>query len=66
MSGYSKEELYNLIKSPQEFNGWKATQEKVDLSETDFSYLTLSGIDFFACRFEFLFICRFSFDGDKF
>lgn len=47
MSNYTKEELYALIKkSPLEFNEWKATQEEVDLSETDFSYLTLNNIDF--------------------
>jgi len=47
MSEYTKEELYTLIKkSPQEFNDWKATQENVDLSETDFSYSTLDGVDF--------------------
>lgn len=44
---YSKEELYNLIKkSPQEFNDWKASQDDVDLSETDFSYLTIDNVDF--------------------
>lgn len=47
MSDYTKEELYNLIKkSPQEFNEWKAGQGDVDLSEMDFSYLTLSNLDF--------------------
>lgn len=47
MSEYSKEELYTLIKkSPQGFNDWKVNQVDVDLSETDFSYSTLSGIDF--------------------
>jgi len=47
MGDYSKEELYTLIKkSPQSFNNWKANQVDVDLSETDFSYSTLSGIDF--------------------
>lgn len=47
MSDYAKEELYELIKaSPQEFNDWKKTQENIDLGEMDFSYLTLSDIDF--------------------
>lgn len=47
MSNYTKDELYNLIKtSPQEFNEWKQTQEDIDLSEMDFSYITLDGIDF--------------------
>lgn len=47
MSNYTKEELYNLIKkSPQEFNDWKASQENIDLSELDFSYLTISDVDF--------------------
>ncbi len=47
MSNYTKDELYNLVKkSPQEFNEWKATQEDVDLSEMDFSYLTLDSVDF--------------------
>ena len=47
MGNYTKEELYNLIKkSPQEFNEWKVNQDDVDLSEMDFSYLTLSNIDF--------------------
>jgi len=44
---YTKEELYNLIKkSPQEFKEWKDAQDEVDLSETDFTYLTLDGVDF--------------------
>lgn len=47
MSDYTKEELYNLVKkSPQEFNEWKITQDHIDLSESDFSYLTLSDVDF--------------------
>jgi len=47
MSKYTKEELYNLIKdSSDEFNEWKAAQKHVDLSETDFSTLTLVGVDF--------------------
>lgn len=47
MGEYSKEELYNLIKkSPQEFNKWKSTQDNVDLSEMDFSYITLNSVDF--------------------
>lgn len=47
MSDYTKEELYNLIKkSPQEFNKWKKNQEDIDLSESDFSYLTLENVDF--------------------
>lgn len=47
MSNYTKDELYNLIKtSPQEFNEWKATQEDVDLSEMDFTYTTLESVDF--------------------
>jgi len=47
MSDYTKEEIFELIKkSPQEFNDWKSTQDMVDLSETDFSYLTLDGVDF--------------------
>ena len=47
MSEYTKEELYDLIKnSPDEFNEWKKSQEEVDLSETDFSALTLENIDF--------------------
>lgn len=47
MSNYTKEELYSLIKkSPQEFNDWKATQENVDLSEMNFSYINLDGADF--------------------
>lgn len=48
MGNYTKDDLYNLIKkSPQEFNEWKAAQdEEIDLSETDFSYLTLDNVDF--------------------
>jgi len=47
MSEYTKEDLYNLITtSPKEFNEWKATQDEVDLSETDFSHSTLSEVDF--------------------
>jgi len=47
MSAYTKEEIYELIKkSPQEFNEWKKTQDEIDLSETDFSYITLEGVDF--------------------
>ena len=47
MSEYTKEELYELIKtSPKKYNEWKATQEEVDLSETDFSYSNLTNIDF--------------------
>jgi len=47
MSNYTKEELYELIKkSPQEFNDWKQSQENVDLSEMDFSYSTMSDVDF--------------------
>lgn len=47
MSEYTKEELYSLIKkSPQEFNEWKSTQDEIDLSELDFSYLTLDNVDF--------------------
>jgi len=47
MSNYTKEELFDLIKdSPQEFNDWKASQGSIDLSETDFSYLTLIDVDF--------------------
>lgn len=47
MSDYTKEELYNLIKtSPQEFNEWKKSQEAVDLSEINFSYMTLNDLDF--------------------
>ena len=47
MSEYTKEELYNLIKeSPKEFNKWKKQQEDVDLSEIDFSYTTLTDVDF--------------------
>lgn len=47
MSEYTKEELYDLIKkSPKEFNDWKNSQEEIDLSEMDFSYLTLNELDF--------------------
>lgn len=47
MADYSKEELYNLIKTnSQEFTDWKAGKKNIDLSELDFSYLTLSDIDF--------------------
>lgn len=50
MNSYTKEELYNLIKkSPEEFNNWKqsnAAQDEIDLSEMDFSYLTLDNVDF--------------------
>lgn len=47
MSNYTKEELYELIKkSPNEFNEWKASQKNVDLSELDFSYLTLAEVNF--------------------
>lgn len=47
MCAYTKEELYELIKkTPQEFNDWKKSQKGVDLSEMDFSYLTLSDLDF--------------------
>jgi uncharacterized protein YjbI with pentapeptide repeats len=69
MSDYTKEELYNLIKtSPQEFNEWKAKQEDVDLSETDFSYLTLSDIDFSgsdlnACSFADAHLTSINFSG---
>lgn len=47
MGDYAKEDLYNLIKaSPQKFNEWKKSQEKVDLSEINFSYCSLSEVDF--------------------
>ena len=47
MSAYTKEELFELIqKSPEEFNKWKAKQDSVDLGELDFSYLTLSNVNF--------------------
>ncbi len=47
MNEYTKEELYELVKnSPQKFNEWKKGQEEIDLSEIDFSYSTLDGIDF--------------------
>ena len=48
MSEYTKEEIYELVKtSPQKFNEWKADQnEEIDLSECDFSYVTLDGVDF--------------------
>lgn len=47
MGNYTKEELHDLIeKLPQEFNDWKKSQNKVDLSEMDFSYLTLNDVDF--------------------
>lgn len=47
MSAYTKEELYELIKeTPEEFNEWKKGQGHVDLSELDFSSLTLSEVDF--------------------
>lgn len=45
---YTKEELFDLItNSPEEFNEWKKNQEEeIDLSEVDFSSLTLEKIDF--------------------
>lgn len=47
MANYNKEELYNLIKTnPKEFTNWKTGKENIDLSELDFSYLTLNDIDF--------------------
>lgn len=48
MSDYTKEEIYELVKTdPQKFNEWKKTQsEEIDLSESDFSYITLEGVDF--------------------
>lgn len=47
MSDYTKEELWELIKkTPQEFNDWKVDKEHIDLSELDFSYLTLGDVDF--------------------
>lgn len=47
MSDYTKDELYSLIKkSPEEFNKWKIGQEEIDLSELNFSYLTLDNVDF--------------------
>lgn len=47
MGEYTKDELYNLVKeSPQEFNDWKKNEVDIDLSESDFSYLTLDNVDF--------------------
>lgn len=48
MADYTKDELFNLIlNSPEEYNEWKKTQEdEVDLSELDFSSVTLEQVDF--------------------
>ncbi len=47
MIDYTKEELVELLrKNPEKFNEWKYEQEDVDLSEVDFSGLTLRDIDF--------------------
>ena len=47
MIDYTKEELVELLnKYPEKFNEWKVEQEEVDLSEVDFSGLTLREIDF--------------------
>ena len=47
MANYTKDELIALIQdNPQEFNEWKKDQEDIDLSEVDFSNLTLTEVDF--------------------
>lgn len=47
MTDYKKEDLFELIlKNPQEYERYKTIQEDIDLSELDFSSLTLEGIDF--------------------
>ena len=45
---YTKEDLYDLVvNSPEKFNEWKSKQsEEVDLSESDFSSLTLENVNF--------------------
>ena len=46
MIDYTKEELISLIeKTPEKFNEWKKNREDVDLSETDFSNMTLQDLD---------------------
>jgi len=47
MLDYTKDELLSLIeKSPEKFNEWKQDREETDLSEVDFSGMTLRDIDF--------------------
>ena len=47
MIDYTKEELVELLrKFPEKFNEWKLEQEEVDLSEVDFSGITLREVDF--------------------
>jgi uncharacterized protein YjbI with pentapeptide repeats len=48
MIDYTKEELVELLrKNPDKFNEWIAEQnEEVDLSEVDFSGITLNEVDF--------------------
>jgi len=48
MIDYTREELVELLqKNPDKFNEWKHAQDdEVNLSETDFSGLTLNEIDF--------------------
>lgn len=47
MIDYTKEELVELLrKNPERFNEWKANQEETDLSEVDFSGISLSEKDF--------------------
>ena len=46
MIDYTKEELVSLIeKHPEKFNEWKVEREDVDLSEIDFSNMTIREVD---------------------
>lgn len=48
MNLYTKEELFELIKnSPEKFSEWKSqNNDEINLSEIDFSHVTLENIDF--------------------
>ena len=42
MLDYTKEELLSMIeRTPEKFNEWKNGKEDIDLSEVDFSNMTL-------------------------
>ncbi len=47
MIDYTKEELVDLLtRFPEKFNAWKLEQEEVDLSEVDFTGISLKEVDF--------------------
>ena len=47
MANYSKEEIFDLIlKNPSEFEDYRKANGELDLSEFDFSNLTVEGVNF--------------------